>query len=161
MLKSGYWLFEFLTISRIINASRMSYYRSFVHAETDENDLTYFIVHQFDVTRRALNELHERLQEMTAQQQRVSATRRLSGLNLRQRALLDHAMRHPSQLYTFESHQRSHGVTYQTARTDLLALSHRGLLEMLPSKKPMQFVPAGNLRGKLGLTERRSKVKPS
>ena len=161
MLKSGYWSFEFLTISRIFNASRMSYYRAFLHAETDENDLTYFIVHQVDVTQRALKALHERLQEMTAQQQRASAMRPLSGLNVRQRALLDHALRHPSQLYTFESHQRSHGVTYQTARTDLLSLSHRGLLEQLPSKKPMKFVPAEKLHRKLGLTERRRRVKSS
>jgi Fic family protein len=154
MLKRGYWLFEFLTISRIINASRMSYYRAFVHTEMDENDLTYFIVHQFDVTRRALDDLHARLREMTAQQQRLSAMRRVANLNVRQRALLDHALRHPNQVYTFESHQRSHGITYQTARTALLSLSHRGLMERLPTKKPMQFTPARDLRRKLGISPR-------
>lgn len=151
MLKNGYWLFEFLTISRIINASRMQYYRSFLYTETDANDLTYFIVHQLDVTRKALDDLHRRLGEMTRQERRIAALRRVARLNIRQRALLDHALRHPTQVYTFESHRRSHGITYQTARTDLLTLVERGLLEMLPSRKPMQFVPQKELPTKLAL----------
>lgn len=157
MLKHGYWLFEFLTISRIINASRMQYYRSFLYTETDENDLTYFIMHQLEVTRKALDELHERLAEMTRQERRTAAIRRAARLNLRQRALIDHALRHPTHVYTFESHRRSHGVTYQTARTDLLALMDRGLVKMLSSRKPMQFVPHAELARKLGIENTREK----
>jgi len=41
MLKRGYWLFKFLTISRIILAAPMKYYRSFLYSENDDNDVTY------------------------------------------------------------------------------------------------------------------------
>jgi Fic family protein len=155
MLKSGYWLFEFLTISRIIHAAPMKYYRSFLHSEHDDNDLTYFLMFQFEVTRKALADLHKRLHELGAEQQRIQALRLARGLNPRQRAILDHALRHPGQIYTFESHQASHGITYQTARTDLLALADRGLLLDRGSRRPREFHPAPHLQRKLGLKRRK------
>lgn len=150
MLKSRYWLFEFLTISRVIHAGAMRYYRSFVFSETDDNDLTYSLVYMLDVTRRALNDLHGRIGEMRDQQHRINAIKVAAGLNPRQRAILDHAIRHPDQTYTFESHQTSHGITYQTARTDLIGLVDRGLLTETGSRKPRSFVPAGDLQRRFG-----------
>ncbi len=149
MLKSGYWLFEFITISRIIHAAPMRYYRAFLYSEHDENDLTYFLMFQLDVTRKALADLHERLGEMRQQQERMLALKATAKLNARQRALLDHALRHPRQLYTFESHQRSQGVTYQTARTDLMDLAARGLLREVGTLRPRQFLPAPDLERRL------------
>jgi Fic family protein len=151
MLRSGYWLFEFLTISRIIHAAPMEYYRSFLHSEQDDNDLTYFLISQFSVTERALADLHKRLREMSEQQERMRALRLAANLNPRQRALLDHALRHPNQVYTFESHQHSHGITYQTARTDLMRLADRGLLLETGSRHPRAFLPHRDLPRKLGL----------
>ncbi len=149
MLKSGYWLFEFLTISRVIHAGSMGYYRSFLYSETDDNDLTYSVVYMLDVTRRALDDLHGRIGEMRAQQQRMDAIRVARGLNLRQRAVLDHAIRHPGQIYTFDSHAGSHGITHQTARTDLIGLIDRGLLRETGSRKPREFYPAPDLDRRL------------
>src|SRR5207245_1520999 len=51
-------------------------------------------------------------------------------LNHRQLALITHALRHPGTLYSVEGHQRSHNTVYETARRDLLSLSHFGLLEL-------------------------------
>lgn len=44
------------------------------------------------------------------------------GINLRQRLLLEHALRHPRTGYLVEAHARSHGITKGTARADLLGL---------------------------------------
>ena len=52
----------------------------------------------------------------------------MDGLNHRQLALLRHALRHAGFRYTVLSHQNSHGVTNQTARSDLQKLAGRGLL---------------------------------
>lgn len=149
MLKNGYWLFEFLTISRIIHAAPMRYYRAFLNSAYDDNDLSYFLMFQFDVTARALADLHKRIHEIAAEQSRIQAIRLAAALNPRQRALLDHALRHPTQLYNFESHQRSHGITYQTARTDLLGLADRGLLVETGTRRPRGFLPAPDLPRKL------------
>ena len=49
-------------------------------------------------------------------------------LNHRQIALLISMRKHPDLVYTIASHSRSHRVTYQTARTDLLGLAELGLV---------------------------------
>ena len=149
MLKSGYWLFEFLTISRIIHAAPMQYYRSFLYAETDDNDLTYFLMFQLEVTQKALADLHTRLREMHEQQRRMRSLQFAARLNLRQRALLDHALRHPGQVYSIESHQRSHGISYETARSDLVKLTNRKLLSEVGGRRPRQFTLAARLSKRL------------
>ena len=53
MLHEGYWLFEFISISNILRKAPAQYGLSFLYSETDDNDLTYFIVAQTKVIRRA------------------------------------------------------------------------------------------------------------
>jgi hypothetical protein len=54
MLKQGYWLFGFISISSVINQARASYERSFLLCETDDNDLTCFLLAQVTVIQLAL-----------------------------------------------------------------------------------------------------------
>ena len=63
--------------------------------------------------------------EVRALQQRLEG---MDGLNHRQLSLLRHALRHSGFRYTVLSHQNSHGVSHQTARSDLQKLATRGLL---------------------------------
>ena len=58
MLRSGFWLFEFISISRILVKAPIKYARAFLYTETDSNDLTYFILHQVQVIKQAIAELH-------------------------------------------------------------------------------------------------------
>jgi Fic family protein len=129
MLQQGYWLFEFISISSVINKARGQYERSFLLSESDDNDLTYFLLAQVKVILQAISSLHAYLErkagEVGALQQRLEG---MEGLNHRQLALLRHALRHPGYRYTVLSHQNSHGVSHQTARSDLQSLSARGLL---------------------------------
>jgi Fic family protein len=151
MLKNGYWLFEFLTISRVIVAAPMQYYRSFLYSEHDENDLTYSVVFQLRATQRALGQLRDYLARKQDEQQMVAAAlRRFPNLNYRQRALLEHALKHPDQVYTFQSHQNSHGITYLTARSDLLDLAKRGLVTETKRGRQRAFLPSANLGKRLG-----------
>src|SRR5258708_3942640 len=46
MLSSRYWLAEYLTISTILRKAPLQYSRSFLYTESDDNDLTYFLLHQ-------------------------------------------------------------------------------------------------------------------
>lgn len=151
MLHNGYWLFEYLSISRVIYKSRSGYYRAFLYTESDDNDLTYFLLHQVDVIQKSINELHEYIR-LSADRDRemqgkLHALRRF---NHRQQALITHALRHPTTFYTIAGHQLSHEVTYQTARNDLLTLANDHILEMTKSGKKMEFTPAPNLEQHLG-----------
>ena len=150
MLKQGYWLTEFISISSIMQKASEKYNRSFLYTETDDNDLTYFLFAQLKVIRRAIQGLHQYIER---KKQEIRKTEQLlhaaTALNHRQMALLTHALRNPGSRYTIESHRGSHGVTYQTARADLLALSGKGLLDQFREGKRFYFVAPGDLEGLL------------
>jgi Fic family protein len=150
MLKRGYWLFEFLTISRVIAAAPVQYYRSFLYSEHDGNDLTYSVILQLRATQKALTNLRAYLAEKQAEQQAMAAAlRAFPDLNHRQRALLEHALRSPTTIYTFGSHRTSHDITQVTARSDLLDLLNRGLLTETKQGRARGFMAAPNLGDRL------------
>ena len=155
MLRSGYWLFEFISISTILRKAPVQYGRSFLYTETDDNDLTYFLVAQTEVISRAMGELHRYIERKAAQlrqaQQDIQA---LALFNHRQVALIRHALSNPRQRYTIASHQHSHAVAYQTARTDLLDLAKRGVLEMVKKGRPMIFVAPTDVAERLAALEK-------
>ena len=43
MLKSGYWLSEYVSISSVLKKSQSAYVRAYLHSESDGSDMTYFI----------------------------------------------------------------------------------------------------------------------
>lgn len=68
-----------------------------------------------------------------------------SRLNHRQRSLLAHALKHPGTSYRIDAHQRSHGISYQTARTDLMGLADLGLLNTVKEGKAFLFYASPEL----------------
>ena len=151
MLHEGFWLAEFLTISRILKQAPAQYSRSFLYAETDSGDLTYFFIYHLRVIRRAIDELHEHLRrkmdEMRSAQSRLRA---LPGeFNHRQIALLDHALRNPGFEYSVNSHMTSHNVVPQTARTDLNGLVEAGYLERVRRGRAHLWRPVSSLNAML------------
>lgn len=150
MLHHGYWLCEFISISQIIRSGPAKYGRAFLYTETDENDLTYFILYHVEVLRRAIDELHKYIKRKTEELRAIE--RELQGieaLNYRQRALVGHALRHPNQRYTIQSHRVSQNIVYQTARADLLDLKQRGLLRGHKTGKRWYFTAVSDLEEKL------------
>jgi Fic family protein len=140
MLRSRYRLFEFISISNILKRSPIRYGLSFLYTETDGNDLTYFIVAQTKVIASAIQKLHEHIDEKTSELHELEAhLRALNLFNHRQVDLIRHALKHPYQHYLIESHKMSHGTSYETARTDLLDLSSRGVLGLVKKGRQMIF----------------------
>jgi Fic family protein len=141
MLHNNYWLFEFISISAILRKAPVKYGRSFLYTETDDNDLTYFIVGQTKVIRKAIEELHAYIDRKSAEMRQLeSQIRALDLFNHRQVDLIRHALKYPYDHYSIESHRKSHNVVYQTARTDLLDLESRGVLERTMIGRKMTFV---------------------
>ena len=150
MLAHGYWMMEFVAISRVIHAAPAKYGRSFLFTQTDGNDTTYFVIQQLEFLVQALEELESYLVRKVGESRRVE--RSLHGsreFNPRQIALLSHALRHPEAEYTVQSHRGSHGIVYETARVDLLGLVKHGLLEQGKRGRAMVFRPAPELERKL------------
>lgn len=150
MLKKGYWLFEYLSISRVIKNRDAQYYRSFLYSEADDADLTYFITFNLRAIESSLSELWEYLERKSKEDSALrSRLERESSLNYRQRAILLRALREPDTEFTIESHQTSHNVSYGTSRNDLLGLEARGYLNLSKRGREYVFSPADNLSAQL------------
>lgn len=151
MAKYGYWLMEFISISEIIKKAPIKYGRAFLYTETDDNDLTYFLIHQLDVIHQAVNALHvyldEKIEDMNQAEQMLMDNPRLQGqLNFRQLALLRHALKNPRFSYVVYEHQQSHGVSYDVARKDLLTMADKfKLLDKSKRGKQYYFVSPTDL----------------
>jgi Fic family protein len=154
MAREGYWLCEYVSISRILKKARAQYARAFLCTETDENDATYFLLYQLKVLTRAIGDLHVYLERKAGELREVddlvrgSRTLRAE-LNARQLDLLTHALKHRQGSYTIESHRRAHDVAYGTARADLYALVERGLLEQRKRGRAFVFVVPADLQARL------------
>jgi Fic family protein len=150
MQRNGYWLIEYLPISPVIREAPAQYRQAFMESESDEGDLTYFLIHQLEVIEKALDRHDVYIQRKIAE---VGDVERLlqdsDGLNHRQLALLTDAVRNPDGVYTFGSHARSHRVTHETARTDLSGLVERGLLIRRSKGRSYAFEPVPDLAARL------------
>jgi Fic family protein len=150
MLHHGYWLFEFISISSILRKAPSKYGSSFLYTETDDNDLTYFLIAQTQVIRRAILELHAYIERKKEETHHAELRMRALDLfNHRQVAIIRHALKHPGQRYTFTSHQQSHNIVYQTARTDLLELGEKGVLEQRKKSRQIFFIAPADLSARL------------
>ena len=150
MSQEGFWLMEHLSISGEIKKAPVSYSKAYLHAETDDNDVTYFLMHQLDIVLKAIEGLKERLREKADELHETEALLSdspLAGqLNHRQMALLQNALKNPGQTYTVKSHMNSHRVARQTARTDLTALAEKfGLLVKGVEGRTTVFTAPGDL----------------
>ncbi len=154
MLKQGYWTMEYISISSILKQAPAKYTRAYLYTETDDNDVTYFIIHQLETIVRAIKELFIYLEKKAEEVKVVEKVLTKSPglkrmLNHRQIALLNRALKKPESGYYVESHRRSHDVTYDTARTDLLKMVELGLLNKFKEGKAYVFTPVANLRESL------------
>lgn len=156
MARQGYWLAEFISISTIIKTSPAQYGKAYLHTESDENDLTYFLIHQLDVIHKAITALHLFLSKKTRglneAEQMLTQNERLRGkLNVRQLALLRHALKHPRFSYVIDEHQNSHNISYDVARKDLLFMADElRLLNKTKDGKRYLFVVPEDIEERIG-----------
>lgn len=154
MARSGYWLMEYTSISHILRKAPVKYSRAYLHTETDNNDTTYFLLHQLQTIRQAVAALHDyvarKSQEQRATEQLLARSAALRGrLNHRQVSLINHALRNAGEAYRMDAHQRLHKVVYETARKDLLDLEALGLLERVKQGNAFLFFAPADLRERL------------
>ena len=152
LLREGYWLTEFISISSLIRKAPVKYTRSFLWTETDANDLTYFVLAQIEIIVKSIEALEayiaRKSRDLRSVDQRLET---LDRINHRQKALLAHALKHRDAVYSIQSHCRSHGVAYATGRADLLNLCQLGLLTQFRQGKAFRFRAPDDLSSRLML----------
>lgn len=146
LLRSGYDFAQYLSISGPIDRARRSYYLAFAYTETDECDLTYFLLHQLSILRRATGELVEHLKERSTRLRHLTnAVRGTDSLNHRQQAALMFVIRNPHLGLTVNGHRNSHTISYLTARKDLQDLESGGFLTRVRVGRTDRYLPRDKL----------------
>ena len=161
MARRGYWLIEYTSISRLLLKARSHYSRAFLYSEDDENDATYFLLHQCNTILNAIDELHNYVGRKVEDVRRSHEILRDSGamnleLNNRQLALIRHAVDNPGTQYSISGHSRYHHISYQTARTDLLRVAEIDLLLRTKVGRTFYFIAPDDIRNRLEKTGKES-----
>ena len=134
MLKKGYWLTEYLSISRIIYKSKVQYERAFLYTENDDFDLGYFIQYNLKVLNQAFEELKIYL-ERKSKENRALLEYRIPGLNERQIQIAKICSENPNTMFTSKDLETRFTVSVKTIRSDLEGLVEAGLMKTIPINK--------------------------
>ncbi|MDO4708948.1 MAG: Fic family protein [Pseudomonadota bacterium] len=156
MLKSGYWLSEYFSISTVLKRSPSAYLQAYLYSESDEGDASYFVAHQLQVIMTAISQLEAYIGRKTAELRQAKAqldpTNGLGAtLNHRQREILMQLLAKPDIRLSIAAHQKRQGVTYATARADLLGLERLGLLLRHQEGKRFEFEAVTDLPARVRL----------
>ncbi len=157
ILRSGYWLFEYVSISKFIQEKRGDYDKAFIYTETDEFDLTYFIYNQVETIEKAVDALHEYIDkkrkdfyEFMSWISESPITKTLKRVELE---ILKEAVRTPGKEFTVKQVATDFEVAENTARSYLNKLVEKDLLVQAKSKKErtVLYLSPSNLKSKLKL----------
>lgn len=144
MLRRGYWLVEFMPISRIFLRAPVQYARAYLHAQHDDLDATYFVMYHLQVIRRALDELHEYLAGIIKEREAANRwTEIFGGLNNRQAEGLRDLAFQVSTATSIKEWKEKFGISYGTAHQDLTALASAGLISAQKQGRALQFRATG------------------
>lgn len=141
VLSRGYWLFEYMPISRIILRSKKKYALAFLHTEYDESDLTYFLQYNLSCINEALADLLTYLEKQQSLQNATKALlRKIREINPRQANILRNMMEHSDEYFTIRQVMHVCNTVYQTARTDLQRLAELGYVIQEKRGKEYMFI---------------------
>lgn len=140
VLSRGYWLFEYMAVSRIILRSKKKYGLAYLHTETDDNDLTYFINYNLNAIDEALHDMELYINKKQKEySEALVLIRDIEDINLRQSEILKEFMKNPEKNFVIHEIMTTYSVAYDTARNDLLHLTELGHLEKIKMKNKFIF----------------------
>jgi Fic family protein len=158
VLSQGYWLFEYMAISRILLKSKKKYGLAYLYTEYDDNDLTYFLKYNISCIIQALDDLLGYLERKQSEQNATNAIiTKIRDINPRQATILRHLMEHSDEYFTIKQISQMYDVVYQTARTDLLHLV--SLEYLIMERRGKEFIFIFNEHSELW--EQKAKAKPA
>jgi Fic family protein len=143
LLRNNYWLVEYISISAVINTSRMKYYESFLHSEHDDLDITYFLLYMLDATNKSMEhiigKIQQHLDEWEHTSRMVEARDELSHRHL---DILNTFVKSPTLQMDIEDCVALTKTSWATARSDLMTLNQLDYLKKV--EKGRRFVYLGN-----------------
>ncbi len=137
MLKKGYWLTEYLSISRIIYKSKNQYEKAFLYTEHDDFDLGYFVQYNLKVFSEAFKDLQLYLERKSNEQSSLLEYG-IPTLNERQNEIIRICVEKPKAIFTSKELETRFNVSVKTIRSDLESLVEKGLMETVALNKRLR-----------------------
>ena len=135
MMKQGYWLIEYMSISRIIFKTKKQYENAFLYTEYDNNDLTYFVLYNLRKMKVAFEELKLYLKRKLSEDSSILLLANIKGINQRQAQIIKIVQEKPNSFFSVKEIENRFSVSNFTARTDLEGLVKLGYLTELQLNK--------------------------
>ena len=135
MLKNGYWLTEYLTISTIIKDTKNQYEKAFLYTESDQNDLTYFFTYHIKTMDKAFFALKEYIGRKQKEVIQAAKFIKIPNVNERQAQILKILNEDADRVLSSKEIENRFGISNFTARADLNNLEMLGFLEKIQVNK--------------------------
>ena len=145
MLRQGYWLTEYMSISRVIAKSKKAYEKSFLYAEADMLDIGYFVNYNLGVLEKSFKQLQEYIKRKQLDKNSANKFFKLGNINERQAQILKMYYEDPVLILTVKDLQVKFLVTPTTAKNDLMLLLERKFIKEIAFNK----VKKGYIKGEL------------
>ncbi|MBR3521021.1 MAG: Fic family protein [Prevotella sp.] len=135
MLKEGYKLTEYMSISRVIAKSKTNYEKAFRYVENDDNDMGYFVAYNLGALEKSFQQLRDYIQRKQREKRAASLFMMAGNINQRQALILQRLKEEPDTIFTVKDVQEQFSVSSMTARKDLTDLVQQGYLTEIALNK--------------------------
>ena len=135
MLKEGYKLTEYMSISRVIAKSKSNYEKAFRYVENDGNDMGYFVAYNLEALEISFQQLRDYIQRKQREKSAANSFMMAGNINQRQALVLQRLKEEPETIFTVKDVQEQFSVSSMTARKDLSALVLQGYLKEIALNK--------------------------
>ena len=143
MLKQGYWLTEYLSISRVIAKSKKSYEKAFLYTEADGMDMGYFVAYNMRVLQQSFKQLQDYIKRKQEEKRAANSFLRIGNINARQAQIVKMFADDSNLVVTIADLQAKFLVSPTTAKSDVVGLMNMGVLSEISFNK----VKKGYIKG--------------
>ena len=135
MLKEGYKLTEYMSISRVIANSKSNYEKAFRYVENDGNDIGYFVAYNLRALEISFQQLRDYIQRKQREKRAASSFMMAGNINQRQALILQRLKQEPDTIFTVKDVQEQFSISSMTARKDLSDLVKQHYLSEIALNK--------------------------
>ena len=135
MLKEGYKLTEYMSISRVIAKSKSNYEKAFRYVENDGNDMGYFVAYNLGALEKSFQQLRDYIQRKQREKRAASSFMMAGNINQRQALILQRLKEDPDTIFTVKDVQEQFSISSMTARKDLSDLVQQGYMTEISLNK--------------------------
>lgn len=153
MLKCGYHIFEYLSISKIIKIYQKDYGLSYLYVQKDFGDMTYFIDFQIKIILASIDELQTYLKNKTNDFIEIikilEHSKYRDTLSFVQKDIIKKSMKEPGRLFKVKSVQNTYQISENTARKWLRDLVRFKILLPIHIGRSTHYIAPSDIMNRL------------